>query len=220
MTRVVMVGQGGHSKVLYDLISLQKDLIFMGFLDDKYDELFEEKGLFYGPIRSAKELLVKYTDLNFIIAIGNNKVRKGITEKLALKNSQYHLLIHPTAVVSGSAVIGEGSVIMANAVVNAESRIGAHTIINTGAIVEHESKLEEFSHISPNATLTGCVHLEEGVHIGAGATIIPNIRIGKWSTIGAGATVIHHIPSYSTAVGVPAKIKWKEGEEVVAVRIQ
>ena len=80
-------------------------------------------------------------------------------------------------------------------------------IINTNSIVEHDTKLSDFAHISPNATLTGGVNVDEGTHIGAGATIIPNIHIGKWAVIGAGATVISDIPSYSTAVGVPAKVK-------------
>ncbi|WP_280524599.1 acetyltransferase [Sutcliffiella horikoshii] len=218
--KVVIVGQGGHSKVVTEAIAFQGNLKIIGYLDDNYNELVFENELFYGPIRSNKELLLIEPNIKFIIAIGNNKMRKVIVEKLGLKETQFISVIHPKAIISTSAIIGVGSVILANAVVNTDATIGAHTIINTSAIVEHDNIIEDFAHLSPNATLTGTVHIEEGVHVGAGANIIPNISIGKWSTIGAGATVINHIPAFSTAVGVPAKIKAKEGDEVVAINIQ
>ncbi|MFE7060551.1 acetyltransferase [Sutcliffiella sp. NPDC057660] len=218
--KVIIVGQGGHSKVVSEAIALQRDTKIIGYLDDNYNELKLENELYLGHIRSNKELLLIDPDIKFIIAIGNNKVRKMIVEKMALKETQYLKVIHPKAVISASATIGVGAVILANAVVNTDAKIGAHTIINTSGIVEHDNVVEDFAHISPNATLTGAVHIEEGVHIGAGANVIPNISIGKWSTIGAGATVINHIPAFSTAVGVPARIKAKEGDEVVAINVQ
>lgn len=220
MIKVVIVGQGGHSKVVSETIAMQGNMNIIGYLDDNYHELVIENELYYGPIRSNKELLLIEPKIKFIIAIGNNKVRKMIVEKLGLKESQFITVIHPKAIISTSAIIGVGSVILANAVVNTDATIGAHTIINTSGIIEHDNVIEDFAHISPNATLTGAVHIEEGVHVGAGANIIPNISIGKWSTIGAGATVINHIPAFSTAVGVPARINAKEGDEVVAINIQ
>lgn len=220
MIKVVLVGQGGHSKVVTEAIAFQSNMKTIGYLDDNHHELVFKNEFYYGPIRSTKELLLKEPNIKFIIAIGNNKVRKLIVEKLGLKETQYITVIHPKAIISASATIGVGSVILANAVVNTDATIGAHTIINTSGIIEHDNVIEDFAHISPNATLTGTVHIEEGVHVGAGANIIPKISIGKWSTIGAGATVINHIPAFSTAVGVPARIKAKEGDEVVAINVQ
>ncbi|WP_417898968.1 acetyltransferase [Bacillus haimaensis] len=220
MTKVIIVGQGGHSKVVSEAIALQGNIRIKGYLDDNYHELKYEKELYFGPIRSTKEILLHEPNIKFIIAIGNNKLRKMIVEKMGLKETQYLKVVHPKALISASATIGVGAVILANAVVNTDAKIGAHTIINTSGIVEHDNVIEDFAHISPNATLTGTVHIEEGVHVGAGASVIPNINIGKWSTIGAGATVINHIPAFSTAVGVPARIKVKEGDEVVANNIQ
>lgn len=220
MSKIVIVGQGGHSKVIRDIISANKSMEIFGYLDDKYEELILEQDLYMGPVKTAKKLLFQFKDIKFVIGVGNNTVRKAMVDRLALADSNYIKLIHPAAVISPTAAIGVGSVVMANAVVNAEAIIGNHTIINTGAIVEHDNIVEDYAHISPNATLTGAVHIEEGVHVGAGANIIPGISIGKWSTIGAGATVIHHIPANCTAVGIPAKLKMKEGEEVVSFNIQ
>ncbi|MBS4205810.1 acetyltransferase [Lederbergia citrea] len=208
--KIAILGQGGHSKVIQDLISLNCNFQIIAYLDDKYKELSMKEDTFYGPISSVESLINIDKDVKFIIAIGNNKIRRLIANKVKLPNESYITLIHSTASVSPSAKIGYGSVIMAHTVINSDTQIGDHTIINTGSVIEHDNQLGSFVHISPNATLTGTVKIEDGVHVGAGATIIPSVTIGEWSVIGAGATVIDRIPSNSTAVGVPARVKNKQ----------
>jgi acetyltransferase EpsM len=202
--KVIVLGNGGHSKVIQEMISSLKDYEMIAVLDDRYSSENEEKGILYGPFSSLKNLLDQ--DVKVVIAIGNNTIRKNVASSLPVRTNQYLSLIHPTAVVSPTAAIGNGTVVMPNAVINAEARIGKHCIINTGAIVEHENTIGDYTHISPNATLTGNVSISEGVHIGASASIIPGMEIGSWSIIGAGSTVIQSIPAYCKAVGTPAKI--------------
>lgn len=205
--KLAIIGQGGHSKVIQDIVKAIKRIEIVGCFDDKYDQSFINQGIQYGRVLSAKNMLNHIDDIKFVVAIGNNKVRKMIVERLNLLDHHYAVLIHPSAIISPSATIGYGSVVMANAVVNADAVIQKHTIINTGSVIEHDTKVGDFAHISPKATLTGNVTLEEGVHIGAGATIVPQVSVGKWSTIGAGATVIKNIPNDCTAIGTPARIK-------------
>ncbi|MBU7593523.1 acetyltransferase [Metabacillus halosaccharovorans] len=207
---IVIIGNGGHSKVVKDIILSNQKLHIIGYLDDKFEEYLMEDELFFGPISAYQFLIDKFEDIKFIIAIGHNQIRKQIVSKMNLEETLYLGLAHPSAIISPSAKIGKGTVVMANAVINADAVIGDHVIVNTGSIIEHDSRVNDFAHISPNSTLTGCVQLGEGVHIGAGATLIPNVKVGDWSTIGAGATVINSIPSNITAVGIPAKSKIQE----------
>ncbi|AYA77608.1 acetyltransferase [Bacillus sp. Y1] len=204
--KLAVVGAGGHSKVILDLIRLNEKNQIIAFLDDRYTSLTFKDAIYMGPIDSANQLLRIHPDIKFIIAIGNNRIRKDIVNRLSVQDECYATLIHPTAWISPSVTIGVGTVVMPQSVINADSYIGKHTIINTSAIIEHDNHISNYVHISPHATLTGAVKVEEGVHIGAGASVIPNIEIGEWSTIGAGATVIKSIPPSSTAVGVPAKV--------------
>jgi acetyltransferase EpsM len=205
--KIVVIGRGGHSKVISELILSNRENDIVGFLDDKYsvEEVIEYT--YCGPISSVKGLIRKSPDIKFVIAVGDNKTRKSIAQRLNLSDEHYVSIIHKSAVISPTAQIGYGAVIMPNSVINADSKIGNHTIINTGSVIEHDSIVENFSHVCPGAILTGTVHIGEGVTIGAGSTIIPNISIGEWTILGAGATVITDIPSYCTAVGIPAKIK-------------
>lgn len=207
--KIAIVGRGGHSRVIQEIISVEGNYQIAAYLDDKYKELERNQGIFTGPVSSAEVIVDLFKEIKFVIAIGNNQTRRAIANKLNLPSEYYATLIHPSAHISPSANIGCGTMVMARTVINPDSRIGDHTIINTGSVIEHDSQVGNFVHISPNSTLTGTVTIGDGAHVGAGATIIPNVRIGEWSVIGAGAAVIHPIPPNSTAVGVPARIKNK-----------
>src|SRR5690625_2771346 len=208
---IIVIGNGGHSKVIQDMIHTKKGYKIIAILDDRYEFVSKKNNLIDAPLTFLNKIITPNTKV--VIAIGDNSIRRVLSKKLIVRKDQYLTVIHPSAVVSPSAKIGYGTVVMPGAHINAEATIGDHCIINTRAIVEHENLIDDFSHISPNATLTGNVIVGEGVHIGASATIIPGINIGSWSIIGAGSTVIKHIPSYSTAVGSPTRIVRKEGTE-------
>ena len=208
--KIAIIGQGGHSKVVRDVIKAMEDAEIVSCLDDKFNAEFFHEQILYGPVDSSERIAEEFPEVKFFVAVGNNIVRKQIVERLGFPDEFYATLMHPTAQVSEQSMIGPGSVVMPCAVVNSDARLGAHVIINTCAVVEHDSKIENFVHISPNATLTGNVTVREGAQVGASATVIPGMEIGEWAMVGAGATVIHHIPANSTAVGVPAVVKMKE----------
>lgn len=189
---VIIIGASGHGKVVADVIRASGDDVY-GFLDD--DTLKE--GVI-GPISAC----TKYLDKWFVIAIGNNKIRRKIAEKYQLN---YYTAIHPTATVSDSVNIGQGTVVMAKAVINADSVIGKHCIINTASVVEHDNLIEDYVHISPNATLCGTVFVGENSHIGAGVVVKNNIKICSDITVGIGAAVVSNIEKKGIYVGIPAK---------------
>jgi acetyltransferase EpsM len=205
MNPIVVIGEGGHSKVIQDIITAVNDYKIVTILDDKYEDVQKRAGIFYGPISAVSSIINEYKNIKFIVAIGNNQFRSEIVNRIGLSKERFATLIHPTAIISPTARIGEGTVVMPNCVINANTEIGKHVIINTGAIVEHDNHISDYAHISPNATLTGNVTVGEGTHIGASATVIPGIKIGEWSIVGAGSTVIRDIPPFSKAVGSPTR---------------
>lgn len=193
MKNVVVFGAGGHAKVIADIIKLEGNRV-VAFLDDNINLPISN-----GPINSFD----KYLDCEFIIGIGENAVR----EKLSKLNVKWHTAIHPRAIVSKSAVLGEGTVVMAGAIVNPNARIGKHCIINTGSIIEHDNLIGNFTHVSVGAKLGGTVVVGNNVFIGIGSVIKNNVSITKKSIIGAGAVVIHNIEKEGIYVGVPARLK-------------
>lgn len=204
--KILIIGHGGHSKVVKDIILSNEGYEIVGYLDDLYTDKTIIDNLYFGAIKDAWEIINNFNDIKLVIAIGNNKVRKRISGILNQPIEMYATLIHKTAIISPYAHVGNGTVIMPNVVVNADTNIGNHTIINTGSIIEHDNIIDDFVHISPHATLSGSIIIEEGAHIGVSATMIPGVKIGKWSIVGAGSVVINDFPSNCTAAGIPAKV--------------
>ena len=180
-----LFGASGHGKVIKEIVEANGGRI-EAFVDDN-PQVNELCGI---PVRHGETTLSP-----MIVSIGVNRIRKRVVEKL---HCRFGVAIHPTAVVSPSARIGEGSVVMADAV------IGRHCIVNTGASIDHECVVGDYCHVAPHATLCGQVHVGEGTLIGVGASVIPCVHIGSWCTVGAGAAVVKDIADGTTAVGVPA----------------
>lgn len=194
--KVILIGAGGHGKVVADIVEAQGDIV-EGFLDDN------KTGTFYGySILGKISEANNFPDRYFIVTIGNNNIRKNIVEK---KQLNWISAIHPSAKISSSVNVGIGTVVMPLVVINANTEIGQHTIINSGAIIEHDCFVDDFVHISPRGVLCGTVNIGSRVWIGAGATIINNLKIGEEIVIGAGATVTKSLSIPGTYIGVPAK---------------
>jgi acetyltransferase EpsM len=218
MKKLILVGGGGHSKVILDVMSAQGEYELAGIGDDKYTHTFLQHGVPNGPVADMIKLL-EQDDYHLIIAIGSNRIRHAVKHRLGLPESKYAILIHPKAIIGSEVTIGEGSVIMPGAIINYGAFIGHHCIINSGSIIEHENALGNFVHISPSAALGGDVTIGDGAHIGIGAKVIEGRRIGGWSTLGAGAVAITDIPQHCTAIGVPAKpIKYVEDHQILQRR--
>lgn len=195
---IILIGGGGHAKVIIDCIRASGREI-VGILDDA---LATNTTILGVPVLGKIADYKQYQNHDFVIAIGNNAVRRQVVQQLAVR---WATVIHPSAVVSASAKLGEGTVVMPGAVINAGAGIGQHCIINTGAAVEHDNVLQDFVHISPKAALGGTVTVGECTHIGIGACVRNNITICGGCTIGAGAAVVKDIAEPGVYVGVPAR---------------
>ena len=152
--KIVIIGAGGHGKVVLDAIHSQGIYDAVGFADDGLacgTEVLKNYKIIANSNDFAK--LRDFADY-FIVAIGNNKIREGIYYNL--KNIlNPAVIIHPKAVVANDAVIMSGAVILANSVVSSQCFIGENTIVNAGVIVDHESKIQSHVHLSVG-TIVGC----------------------------------------------------------------
>ena len=198
MNRLIIVGAGGHGKVIADCAS-KSGYTEIAFVDDSATG--EVMGL---SIIGTGDEIEKLNDgkTDFVIGIGNNAVRQQIAQKHQVN---WVTLRHPSAQISDHAKLGKGTVVLANAVVNACATVGEHAIINTAAIVEHDNTIGDYVHLSPRVALGGSVSIGKLTHVGIGAVVKNNIDIASDCTIGAGAVVVKSITEQGVYVGVPAK---------------
>ena len=201
--KIVIIGASGHGKVVANIAKLNGyDEIL--FLDD--DTSKKSCGRY--PVAGTSKDIRQYKgNYDFIIAIGNNRIREKISDMLERENIKQTTLIHPCAVIDETVKIKEGTVIMANAAVNAEVQIGRSCIINTSSSIDHECILEDYVHVSPGVHVAGTVSIGKSTWIGIGATIINNLSICANCNIRAGAVVVKDVIESGDYQGVPAKKK-------------
>lgn len=188
-----LFGASGHAKVIIDILKALNVEI-----DGLVDDDISVNNLLGYPVFHGR---TEFSPI--IVSIGSNLIRKKVVEKLS---ADFGTAIHPSAIISGTVVINEGSVVMQGAIIQSEAKIGRHCIINTGASVDHDCVIEDFVHISPHSTICGNVTVGEGTWIGAGAIIIQGVKIGKWSVVGAGSVVTKDIPDNVLAAGNRCKV--------------
>lgn len=204
MKKLILIGDSGHAKVI-EHVAVRDGWKVIAKLDDKYSESgFDSNNQMRGPVSVAKDLLDNETFV--LIAIGANRVRNLIFDKLQIPIDKFATIIDPSAIIAEDVIIGFGTCIMPNCIVNPSSVIGNHVILNSRCVVEHDNVIEDYVHISPGSVLTGNVKVEKGCHIGAGATLIPSVNIGAWTVVGAGSTVIKNIEDNVTVVGTPSRL--------------
>ena len=144
--------------------------------------------------------------VNFAIGIGDPNARARIVAALGPFGVEFPTLVHPRAWIGDCVKLGPGVIVCACACLTTDIEIGDHVHVNLSATIGHDANIGAFSTISPGANISGNVTFGTGVEIGTGATVIQGIAIGDHCVIGASAAVVREIPSYSTAVGVPAKV--------------
>ncbi|MFV8258349.1 acetyltransferase [Bdellovibrio bacteriovorus] len=205
--QIVIFGCGGHAKVIADVIQATDSYTIAAFFDNS-----PKNSEFLGrPVFSDLQQLATFCRTknitHAVIAIGNNSTRRKLTLDATQIGLELPVLIHPKSVISISAKIGPGTVVMPGVIVNSDAIIENGCILNSGAVIEHDCAVGAFSHIAPGSVLCGGVTVGELTLIGARSVAIPLIRIGSRSTLGAGSVVVRDIPENSCAMGNPAKPK-------------
>jgi UDP-perosamine 4-acetyltransferase len=203
--KVVIVGAGGHARVVSTVLALNKQVSVVGYADPVLKVPGEQiNGLpVLGDLDILPDLLRDGVS-GAIIAIGDNALRERRWQQVGTLGFDLINAIHPTAIIEHNATLGRGVVIAAGAVVCCNVVVGDNCIINTGAIVEHETNVGSNVHIAPGTNIAGRVVIGRNSFIGIGATVKEYIRIGENVTIGAGAVVIENVPDNVVAAGVPA----------------
>jgi len=202
---IVILGGGGHSKVLVDAIASSGKYKVKGILDPCLRKGSKAAGcLVLGNDAALKGM----KGVCVTIGVGTVKAsakRKDMQRKASKSGFCLPPIAHARAYIAKTAKLGDGSQVLTGAVVNPGARIGAGAIINTKAIIEHDCSVGAYSHVASGAILGGGVKTGECCHIGMGAKILQGVKIGKNATVGAGAVVIRDVPAGRTVAGIPAK---------------
>ena len=203
MRRLAILGASGHGRVIADA-ALAAGWEAVAFYDDAWPGVSAS-----GPwqvVGRTADLRRDAAQLDgAVVGIGDNVTRLVKLRELLAGGALLVSVVHPDAVVSARAEVGQGSVLLAGAVLNPFARLGRGCIVNSGASVDHDCQLADGVHVSPGAHLGGGVRVGEASWIGIGASVIQGVSIGAGATVGAGAAVVDDVADGATVVGVPAR---------------
>jgi sugar O-acyltransferase (sialic acid O-acetyltransferase NeuD family) len=191
MEKIVVIGAGGFGRevlwLLRDINNHAPAWDVVGMLDD-YADASQIDGV---PLLGKVQRFAEFDDCRFVIAFGSPESKAS--------------LIHPTAIVADSAVIGPGGIVCAYSVISINATLGAHVSVNLSCTIGHDSVLGDFCSVMPGSNISGNVRLGQAVYMGTGAKIIHRVDVGDESTVGAGSVVIKSIEAKQTVFGNPAR---------------
>lgn len=208
MTKLLIVGAGGHSKVVID-IALEQGLDVVGCVSQSESAEYRGVQVFVGDAHLARFRSQGVSDI--FVAVGNNRARSSLADDARALGFNLITLISRSAQVSPTAVIGEGALIMPHAVINADATVGRLAIINTGATVDHDCIIGDAAHIAPGVHFSGGVRVGDRTLVGVGSSARPSVVIGSDAVIGAGSVLVNDIADGVTAFGVPARQGFQPG---------
>jgi sugar O-acyltransferase (sialic acid O-acetyltransferase NeuD family) len=207
MQRALIIGTGGHCRVVLSLLADTKEHEVIGFIElgmPRKNEII--MGIPIVGSDSDLESYSKYTNLDVFLAIGDNKQRTNWLKKAHVLNFSTPNLISPSASIHSSVQIGEANIVCGNAFIGPETVLADNNLINTAVVIEHEVKVGSNCHLAPSSTVCGRSSINDSCFIGAGATVINNIELAIDTKIGAGSTLIKNIlEPNGTYVGSPAE---------------
>ncbi|NNM95390.1 MAG: acetyltransferase [Bacteroidia bacterium] len=210
MKRTIILGAraDGHAKVVLEILKAGSAYQVIGFADDDPAKK--------GTAIKGIPVLGGINDLEYykktlgvecaIAAIGNNAMRRQLSERIVASGLELINAIHPTVYLDPDVVIGKGCYLGQGVIVVTGTKIGDCVNIHTGATIDHDNIIESGANLGPGVHTAGRVKIGKDAFLGTGAVVIPDASVGEGSIIGSGAVVINHLPARITAVGVPARI--------------
>lgn len=217
MRKVLLIGAGGHAKVVLEFLKKTTDIEIVGLIEKDQSKIGGR--LLDLPVIGADEQLVPLLNagathaLITVGSVGDNSIRKKLYDQVQSAGFSFINAVHPLAVVSGYARLGTGNTLMAGAMIGPDTVIGNNVIVNTGAVIEHDCVIGDHVHIAPGSKIAGGVRIGSGSFIGIGAVIIQGLTVGENVLIGAGTVVVDNIPDNAVVFGAPGKIrKYRENK--------
>lgn len=207
-TIIIGARADGHAKVVLEMLDAGDKYEVIGFIDDDKTKMGAEvRGIkVIGTTEDLKDLKQNKGVKAGIVAIGNNPMRRALSEKIEKAGLELINAIHPTVHFDSDVEIGKGCYIGQGVIVVTGTKIGNCVNIHTGATIDHDNIIEDGANLGPGVHTAGRVKIGRDAFLGTGAIVIPDASVGENSIVGAGGVVINALPANVTAVGVPVKI--------------
>ena len=206
---LLLIGAGGlgreTAQAARDAIAAGESWTLLGFLDDRLAGSTVD-GL---PVLDEVDAVVEHPDARVLLCTagpGRRATRREIANRLNLPDDRFATLIHPTAVLSDTSVVGVGGIYLAGSVATTSVTTGRHVVAMPGVVLTHDCIVDDHATLASRAVLGGSVRVGDAAYIGAAAAIREGRTVGRDALVGMGAVVVDDVPPGETWVGNPARL--------------
>jgi sugar O-acyltransferase (sialic acid O-acetyltransferase NeuD family) len=186
--RLLVVGAGGHGKSVAEAALLSSEWSEVIFLDDSWPDLTSALGCRLVGKAADFAAVAGQCD-GAIAAVGNNQLRERWVQMIEAAGIDLVSIVHSRAWVSPSAVVGNGTAVMAGAVVGTFSALGKSTIINANVTVDHDVNMGDFVHLGVGVQLAGGVKVGARAWLQAGSSCGYNVEVSQGANYGQGTVL-------------------------------
>ena len=187
MGDLLIIGAGGHGRVVAETAELMGTWENIMFLDDRIDVDMVMGHRIIGKLNEYERFVHKCEYA--VVCIGDNEKRLDLIEKILKAGYKVPVIIHPKASVSRYSDIGEGSVILAGAVINTNVSIGRGCIININSCVDHDSTVYDGVHVCSGAVVRSMCRIGRLSYIGARGCVRSGSQLGEWFVLEDGGVI-------------------------------
>lgn len=209
-TPLLLVGGGGFARETLELVrainARAPTWRVVGFLDD--DPAMLGRAILGVEVIGPSEAVADHPGARVAVCVASPqraRARLDLATRLRLERERWATLVHPSAVVAGSASIGGGSVVHAGTVLTADVTLGAHVAVMPAVVLTHDDTVGDGVTFGAGVRVAGAVSIADAAYIGSGALLRENIDVGREAIVGMGAVVTRDVPAGEVWAGVPAR---------------
>lgn len=209
--RLLIVGAGGFGReVLWTAQEVPADRRaweVAGFLDGDVDGARREladKGVALPVVASPADYMPREGDV-LVCALADPRAKLAVCEELRARGARFASVLHPTALLHTSAVVGEGLIMRHYSGISPNAVVGDFVTINFLAGTAHDTVVGDGCVFGPHSDVMGAATLDRGVLLGSHAAVLPGANVGAFATVGAGSVVVRRVAAGTTVFGVPAR---------------
>lgn len=160
------------------------------------------------PVLGPVDSLADYPQAWLSVCIGRPNAyaaRREIVERIKVTPERFATIVHPSAVVGATCVVGQGTVLLAQAVLTADVVVGRHVCVMPQVVLTHDVVVDDYVTIASGVRVGGGAHIAEGAYLGSGSSVREGCHVGSWAMVGMNAAVTRDIPEERLWHGIPAR---------------
>jgi len=210
MSDIIVIGGGGHGKVILTILKKLDHYNILGYFDPK-DRGSILNVPYLGDDFVMKDIIDAHRECAAVLGLGmmdpsGIQKREALFSRLKQMGFSFPPIVSPNSTIHEDVKIREATVVIHHSVINTGTRIGRSCIINTNCSIDHDCSIGDNVHIAPGVTMGGGINIGNNCMIGIGATIVNGIRLAAGCFISAGTVVTRDIEKPGIYRGNPARM--------------